>query len=426
MVPLTSYYYISSSTYSMVKKKSTTKKPTSPGSSLAAVPPKKTLRSQPPDVIVAVGQGNNKIEFECYKYALCCNSEYFDTMLSLPMKENETSRIDLPDKDPEEWKVFYEFIDPSTSLLAEVTYEKAMLMAPWFHEYQMDVLLAKCDDILHHKIVSDDNDLKIGNLKTLLDTCDFCDSFSLKQSLEKAIVEISIFVMNAFRLLKYHQEILKRVFNVYKDHKDIMLELLCDQTKILFIEIEENESADGEDIWENKYFQYMIENKLEVMALKQKYEYKNLGSGFGDVKGSVVVKGAGLDVVNGIYFRHSKKRDSVSQFTKPGFFQNAPCQFNLFRYRSEKWFIEIVKNRTLVTFPYCCDSNGAVNEVPHGYKWTKSEGIDPPPTVEYQSQLSSLDDNISSIHSDDSSSIHSDGISSILFDDSSSSSSSSN
>ena len=93
----------------MAKPESTTtEKPTSQGSPL--VTPKKKLRSQPPDIIVAVGQGDNKTEFECYKFLLCCNSEYFDSMFSLPMRENETSRIHLPDKDPEEWKIFYDVI----------------------------------------------------------------------------------------------------------------------------------------------------------------------------------------------------------------------------------------------------------------------------------------------------------------------------
>ena len=34
-------------------------------------------------------------------------------MLSTNMAENNESRIEFPDKNPAEWKVFYPFIDPS-------------------------------------------------------------------------------------------------------------------------------------------------------------------------------------------------------------------------------------------------------------------------------------------------------------------------
>ncbi len=93
-------------------------------------PPMKKLRSQQPDVVVVVGSGEwgNKQEFECYKLLLCYHCEYLDTMLSHQTKENETSRIELPDKDPEKWKVFHEFIDPPTIATVKVTNENATMM----------------------------------------------------------------------------------------------------------------------------------------------------------------------------------------------------------------------------------------------------------------------------------------------------------
>ena len=42
-------------------------------------PTPKKIRSQPPDVIVAVGQGESMQEFPCYKIALSFASPYFDT-----------------------------------------------------------------------------------------------------------------------------------------------------------------------------------------------------------------------------------------------------------------------------------------------------------------------------------------------------------
>ena len=258
----------------MAEKKSNTKEPTSEGSSV--VPPKKILRSQDPDVIVAVGQGDNKIEFECYRVLLCYNCEYFDTMFSLPMKEKETSRIDLPDKDPKEWKIFYEFIDPATANLVQVTKENAMVLVPWFHEYQMNELLEKCDAILNcdntlH--VYNYNSVTVDNLETLLDTINTYERYCLKKSTEKKINELSDYLKRDIGLLKDNLEILKRVFDVYKGHKESMTGELCSHIEELFTEIEENES-DGEDIWENMYFRCMIKTKVENVILNIESEKK--------------------------------------------------------------------------------------------------------------------------------------------------------
>ena len=70
-------------------------------------PPTKGIRSQAPDVTVSVGSGESKQEFKCYKVVLSFASSYLDAMLSSSMKEGEIGHIDFPDKDPEEWKLFY-------------------------------------------------------------------------------------------------------------------------------------------------------------------------------------------------------------------------------------------------------------------------------------------------------------------------------
>lgn len=57
-----------------------------------------TVRVQSPDVIVAVGSGDNMQEFECYKINLSFAAEYFDIMLSSGMVEDNISRISFPDK----------------------------------------------------------------------------------------------------------------------------------------------------------------------------------------------------------------------------------------------------------------------------------------------------------------------------------------
>lgn len=132
-----------------------------------------------------VGSGDNREEFECYKIAMCFASPYFDgeiwyvfcisilfashhysyycygipAMLSASMTENNNNRIEFPDKDPDTWRLFYQFIDPkqigNPSYYNSINYflsNHAEKLVPWFHEFQMSDWLKKCDEILSNEI----------------------------------------------------------------------------------------------------------------------------------------------------------------------------------------------------------------------------------------------------------------------------------
>ncbi|KAL7490054.1 hypothetical protein ACHAW6_016122 [Cyclotella cf. meneghiniana] len=117
-----------------------------------ASPQAKHPRALPPDVTVVVGG----VEFECYKIALCFASDYFDTMLSAGMREEETGRIELPGKDPEEWKQFYKIIDPrqigQVKARSSINEGNAVMLTAWFHEFQMEAHLKECDHVLSYKV----------------------------------------------------------------------------------------------------------------------------------------------------------------------------------------------------------------------------------------------------------------------------------
>ena len=112
------------------------------------------LRKHPPDCIVSVGNGDKREEFECYEVILCMASEVFDAMLGGSMKESHTSRIDLPDKDANEWTLFYKFIDPKTCREAKITTENVFKLVPWFHHFQMESLLQECDQVMNSYLIS--------------------------------------------------------------------------------------------------------------------------------------------------------------------------------------------------------------------------------------------------------------------------------
>lgn len=112
------------------------------------------LRSHPPDVVVVVGCGDATEEFEGYQLILRMASEVFDAMLSGSMRESHTSRIELPDKDPAEWKLFYSFLDPTACRNAKITTANVMKLVPWFHQFQVEELLKECDQIMEAYLYS--------------------------------------------------------------------------------------------------------------------------------------------------------------------------------------------------------------------------------------------------------------------------------
>jgi len=87
-------------------------------------------------------------------------------MLSTNMAENNESRIEFPNKDPNEWKVFYPFIDPFQIGEAKhptIDDENVMTLVPWFHEFQMGSLHQQCDEFLSDKVLSLARAEKIDN-----------------------------------------------------------------------------------------------------------------------------------------------------------------------------------------------------------------------------------------------------------------------
>ena len=112
----------------------------------------KKIRSVAPDVTVVVGKGDNRKKFQCYKAFLAFASPVLDVMLSTDMVERNINRIDFPEKDPNEWEVFYKFVMHDDKV--SITKDNAMALTTYFHEFQMNKYLQQCDDMLSAKIKS--------------------------------------------------------------------------------------------------------------------------------------------------------------------------------------------------------------------------------------------------------------------------------
>lgn len=68
----------------------------------------KRLRSSEPDLQIILGNGD---QLMCRSLLLTNKSHYIDTMLSTPMREQETRTITFPDISPEIWKKMNHFLD---------------------------------------------------------------------------------------------------------------------------------------------------------------------------------------------------------------------------------------------------------------------------------------------------------------------------
>ena len=127
--------------------------------------------------------------------------------------------------------------------------------------------------------------------------------------------------------------------------------------------------------------------------------------------GAVVVKGAGMSEVNGVY-TSSERFDRVPKYTKTGLYKNQQTEFTLFRCilsdQSRRWYISIIPPNQKpgtnkdIDF-YYARATGSFDERPNDRYWepnTKDSGMAPAPTVEYRDEGFS-NDNFPRVSSND-------------------------
>ena len=270
-------------------------------------PKHKKLRSQPPDIIVAVGSGTNQKEFECYSQILCFASEYFDTMLSAPMRERTNARIEFPDKDPEEWKLFFNFIDPSTShsTAAQVNKDNVFILAPWFHEHQMDFLFEQCDEIARtlytlKSYLGVDEDILVDSIwrdvsnphrtvetvERMFEYLAKCASCQLKKGTEMILSCLITYLRHdGYSLLENNINLIQTVAETYQMHKDLIETVNINDPnpfvkfhKLIIqgksIDDDGDDDNDNESIvdWESLLFQRLVQERVQYQILKSQYK----------------------------------------------------------------------------------------------------------------------------------------------------------
>lgn len=211
----------------------------------------KQLRGVDHDLMVIVGNQT----FYHYSHGLRLASEYFDTMLSMPMQEGQTGVVKFPSRDPSERCVVQRFLDPASARLAQITSRNVEMLVPWFHELQMHYLLAECDgkmchlfskyEGLHAEHYANIQKARL-QVKELLDKLQFCMKFSMKKAVDKGLTVLRHLLENEACL--FDRAMWSHLLKVFDDRDacrrlwpSIRRKLVTDQLR----------SASAEDILKN-------------------------------------------------------------------------------------------------------------------------------------------------------------------------------
>lgn len=160
----------------------------------------KRMKGVEHDLTVIVGGQ----EFHHYSSILRCASDYFDRMLSTPMKEGTTMVVNFPTKEPSEWREVYKFMDPRSSRRAKITNRNVGRLLPWFHELDLPDLMEECDEVLSRMIANyetvqaERTDIKRARLlmKDLVNQVKISMFYNLKKAFVKGIAVLKHLVEN--------------------------------------------------------------------------------------------------------------------------------------------------------------------------------------------------------------------------------------
>lgn len=220
-----------------------------------------------PDVTIVVG----KQSFLHHSFLLCYASEYFDTMLSSGMQESQNKRIEFPDKDPEEWKLVYSFLEPralSTAVGVRITKDNAKALLPWFHEFGMTAMLKESDERLWSSLLLFKKSYAPACHRTLNDR-------------RNALMEIVGWTETAdtYGLPRTHTAMMKELKVAVKNYPELVTKPLLERMVGFFKEEELWEYLKArlpEDVTSNHDDDTLKENPLFLDMLSQGFRIANL------------------------------------------------------------------------------------------------------------------------------------------------------
>lgn len=123
-----------------------------------------TAKNKGIDVTIIVGKGSEQRAFPHNSHVLRYISDYFGEVMvhssnSVTRPASSSSNeepqdvqplwtIDFSHKKVEEWKAFYPFLEPPVKRTVSLDVHNLPVLLPWFHEFQLPLLLHQCDTML--------------------------------------------------------------------------------------------------------------------------------------------------------------------------------------------------------------------------------------------------------------------------------------
>ena len=107
-----------------------------------------SLLQQSNDVTILVGKEPNQRICHFNSHVLLYISEYFSYVMVPDTNTNLGWVIDFSHKNVEEWNLFYPFLEPPAKRTVFIDIDNLPLLLPWFHEFNLPLLLHQCDILL--------------------------------------------------------------------------------------------------------------------------------------------------------------------------------------------------------------------------------------------------------------------------------------
>ena len=110
-------------------------------------PPAKKLRFSEPDLQIVLGTDEDVSTIKVHSLLLANKSRYIDTMLSTPMREQETRTVSFPDISPAIWEKMNKFLDDPLAI-RKMKIEDVLDVALFYDKYEFTQGTKLCEDIM--------------------------------------------------------------------------------------------------------------------------------------------------------------------------------------------------------------------------------------------------------------------------------------
>ena len=231
------------------------------------------------DVSIFVGTGLHQKVYSYNSHVLLYISDYFSQIMQ-PMQDCDTTttstrnttnnktkwRIDFTHKRVEEWEMFYPFLAPPVKQTVSVDIFNLPVLLPWFHEFQLPLLLHQCDAMLSSIIFRPVNKAQTSDLQDVLLLLYIGLSCDLPRSQDLGIQTMQTYLKEAPQLFLKHTIIQRLIillqcfpqfqqvmwFSSIQNYLPLDLDLCCD-----------TDSMDSRDaLLQNPLFPFLLREGL--------------------------------------------------------------------------------------------------------------------------------------------------------------------